>query len=164
MRAVRSFDTDSLDAIITGVGWLVGLSMVLVGGSIVGFAFWWARALEAPGLGKLALRAVPSWAGILLVSSGAAGIAVGTEAALGYPFGASSGGLVLFAYLLGLRLATWELALAHGLLRQLAARTGAGLHAACAGLCGAALGGAWLLLCAHSFICFVVGLNMAFGG
>ncbi len=161
---MTGFDTDAYDAIIVGVGWLLGLSMVLVGGSLVAFTFWWATQMSrVRGLGKPLARALLAWTGIGLATFGAASIAIGTEAALGYPFGDSSGGMVLFAYLLGLRLATWELAVSHGVLHGLTARTESTLHQAAAWVTAAFLAGASLLFVAHGFICFVVGLNMAFG-
>ena len=156
-----SIDNQSIGAIISAIGWLVGLSMLLVGGSILGFAFWWARALVAPGLAKLFLRSTLAWIGIVLTTFGTAGICLGTEVALGAPFGRSSGGMVLFAYLLGLRLITFELATSHGLLRQLERRTDSGLHDVLAWVTGAAGALAWVITAGFGFLCFVTAINMA---
>lgn len=159
---MTSIDTGAMDALISAVGWVFGISMLLVGGSLYGFAFWWAPAIRTTSLGKPLARAVVAWIGIGLVTFGAAGVAIGTESLLGYPFGSSSGGLVLFAYLLGMRLATWELAVSHGLLHQLHERTDSGLHLACAWATAALYAAAWGFFVLLAFICFVVGSNMAF--
>ncbi|MCA9605624.1 MAG: hypothetical protein KC619_08525 [Myxococcales bacterium] len=159
---MTSFDTGAMDALISAIGWVFGISMFLVGSSLLGFSFWWARTMETTGLGKPLTRALIAWVGIGVTTVGAGGMGIGTESALGYPFGDSSGGLVVFAYLLGIRLATWELAVSHGLLHQLAQRTESGVHQVCAWSTGALLAMTWCLLAIMSFLCFVVGLNMAF--
>ena len=160
---MTSFDVESVDAFITAIGWVLGLSLIFVASSVVGFTFWWAQALDEPGLLTLIGRTMLAFFGILLITAGGASCAIGTESALGYPFGASSGGTVLFAYLLGLRLATLELAASHGLLRQLADRTESTLHTAFAMATLATGSLVWGFTALLSFICFVVAMNMAFG-
>ncbi|MBX3273775.1 MAG: hypothetical protein KF729_26155 [Sandaracinaceae bacterium] len=159
-----TFDTQSIDAVIGALGWILGLSLTLSAGSGLAFAMWWALALDAPGLAKLALRAALAWASLLVTTLGIASLGVAIEVSLGYPFGASSGGLSLFAYLAGLRMATAELAVSHGLLRQHAQRTGSGASAAAAAATAGALALAWGCAALMTFVCAVVGLNMILGG
>lgn len=156
-----SIDTQSLDAVIGTFGWVVGLALILVATSVFGLTVFWARALDEPGLGRIIGRTVLAFLAVGMMTGGGMLLGIGTEAFLGYPFGQTSGGTVLFAYLLGLTLATMELALTHGLARRLADRTESTLPGLFAwGAFG--LGQVtWGLTLAMAFICFVVAINMA---
>lgn len=158
-----SIDTQTLDAVMISFGWLLGISLSLIALSGVGFVFWWAQAMEAPGLVKITARAALSWMMIAVAVVGAMSIAVAVEASLGFPFGASSGGLVLWAYLLGLTLGTWELATSFALLHQKAEREDSGVCRGLAAMTAATGVFVWALRAATTFICVVVALTMAFG-
>jgi len=148
---------------MTGFGWLLGLSLTLIAASGVGFVLWWAPAMERPGLLKITARAFVSWASIGLAVIGAMSLAVAIEASLGFPFGASSGGLVLWAYALGLTLGTWELATSLGLLHQRAEREGSGLARACATMTAGLGAIVWALKVAMLWVAGLVLFVMLFG-
>lgn len=156
-----SIDTQALDAVIGTFGWVVGLALILVATSLFGLTVHFARSLVDPGLGRIVGRAVLAFVAIAMITAGGALLGIGTEAFLGYPFGESSGGTVLFAYLGGLALSTMELAMTFGLARRLADRSESRLHALFAWATLAAGHVACVLTLILAFVCLVVGINMA---
>ena len=156
-----SIDANSLDAMVSAMGWLLGLSSALVAGSIFGFTSWWASALRAPSLAVLLGRGVLAFFAIGLLTFGLAAIAIAIEAMAGYPFGPSSGGTVLLAYVTGMRLATFELAVSAVMLTQHSERTDATLSRLLATLTSAFTVVSWYLTTALAFIVAIVMLNMS---
>ncbi len=155
-----SIDTQSLDTTISAIGWVLGLSCVLVAGSVVGFTTWWARALTSPSLGKLLGRTTIALVGIGGLVVGAVLIAIGAEVTAGTPFGPASGGTVVYAYLMGALLATFEIGRTHDLLREHAERTDSRLSHGLSVLALATTCGTLLLSALIAFAAFVVTLNM----
>ena len=138
-----------LDPLIAGSGWIIGLMLVGVALSALGYAWWWAGTMDAPTLGRAIARAALGGLGIGFLLAGGWALAIGTEAAAGYPLGRSSGGTVLVAYWIALMATNRELALSAGLLR----RAGRGWLAGATALLGV---GAWALTKLMAFFVLMV--------
>jgi len=158
-----SIDTQTLDAVMISFAWLLGASLGLIAASGVGFVFWWAQAMERPGLAKITIRAALSWLSIAVAVVAGMSLAIGLEASLGYPFGASSGGLVLWAYVLGLALGTRELATSFALLHRRAEREDSGLGRAMAAMTAATGVFVWASKVVMQAVAGLVTFVMLFG-
>ena len=135
--------------------------MILVGFSMFGLAVHFARTIDPASVARILGRGALAFVAIVTMTIGGWLAALGTEALLGFPFGDSSGGLVLFAYLGGLALGTMELSLTHGLLRRSADATESMPVELTAHAVFVAGQLALCLTLLMAFICFVVAITMA---
>lgn len=145
-----------VDPIIAAAGWIGGLMLLGVAASLVGLAWWWAGAMERLELARVIARGFLAALGIALTLVGAWGVAIGTEAAAGYPLGPQSGGTALLAYWLTLSLASRDLSLTAALLRR-------GGHPWLAGLAACGAAGAYALGKVMALFVLVVAFAVLIG-
>lgn len=107
-----------IDTILASAGWIGGLMLLGVAGSLLGLAWWWAQAMDEIDLPRLFARGFLAGLGLVLTLAGTWGLAIGTEVALGYPLGRSSGGTALIAYWVTLALTNRDLCLSAALLHR----------------------------------------------
>ena len=155
-----SFDTETLDLLISSFGWLLGMSCALVGGSITAYTLWYASSADRPNLFPILVRSAAGVFGIGVSTVGLVLLSIATEAFLRYPFGPSSGGTAWLGYFFGMHLLTANFFADHLLLKGYAARSGSELARAAAALMSATSIVCYWLTLVLGFVVVLVMLSM----
>ena len=143
-----------IDGLLGGGFWIVGASVTCLAVAVLGLAWWIATVMRPSGYATVLLRAIVGAAGAGGLTLGVFLMAVGSEAALGYPLESSSGGTALIAWWLAARLGYQELTVSASALRRLAERTESSLAAVMS--YGAYAGAAGTYLLSKLFALFVL--------